>query len=573
MAKNNYENYTHAQLVAEIKKLDKRRTYGLVWEEEKTKEKFEKESEGKLPIFTEDKKKEIKTSGLNPTHLLIEGDNYHSLSVLNYTHPKSIDVIYIDPPYNTGKRDFIYNDRIVDKEDDFRHSKWLSFMYKRLRLAYNLLKDDGILLVSIDDNEVAQLKLLLDRIFNRSNNPDLSNLLGMVVWNLGTGTQAGHFTRSHEYILCYTKNKIALPNFKGGEGIIEHSALKKISKKNPESNFHFKKGTRFDAENGVELKESWGGSERTSLVSGKMVAFKGKLKYDVTLSAGWAMKEQMKEWFNGAETYDTKGQKVLGFYFNSSGVLKYRKERTITNPKTVISDVGSTKTGSDLLRSMFNGKEVFDFPKPVSLIKHILNFKDNNITVLDFFAGTGTTAHAVLELNNEDNGRRKVILATNNENDICTNVCYPRIKKVIIGYKAHKNGKVAGIKSNLKYYTTRFVDAEPTHRNKKILTEKSVEILCIKEDTFELVKKTKDIAIFKNDEKYMAILFDEIKLDEFINEIKKLKKPISVYVFSLEGDDFKDEFEVLKQDISLCSVPEAILKVYRRIYETTKPKK
>lgn len=98
-------------------------------------------------------------------HLIIEGDNYHLLSVLNYTHKGKIDVIYIDPPYNTGNKDFIYNDTYVDKEDDFRHSTWLSFMSKRLKLAKELLKDDGVIFISIDDNEQAQLKLLCDEIF------------------------------------------------------------------------------------------------------------------------------------------------------------------------------------------------------------------------------------------------------------------------------------------------------------------------------------------------------------------------------------------------------------------------
>src|SRR5208283_6052902 len=146
MTNKTYKDYTREQLIAELKKLNKRKPYGLVWEEERTKEKFEADAEGKLPVLIEDKKREIKSNDNKPTHILIEGDNYHALSVLSYTHARSIDVIYIDPPYNTGKNDFIYNDKIVDKEDDYRNSKWLSFMYKRLRLAYNLLKDDGLLL-------------------------------------------------------------------------------------------------------------------------------------------------------------------------------------------------------------------------------------------------------------------------------------------------------------------------------------------------------------------------------------------------------------------------------------------
>jgi len=193
--------------------------------------------------------------------------------------------------------------------------------------------------------------------------------------------------------------------------------------------------------------------------------------------------------------------------------------------------------------------------------------------VLDFFAGSGTTAHAVLELNNEDEGNRQFILCTNNENNICTEVCYPRITKVIEGYKNSKQEFIGGLGGNLKYYKTNFVGSEPTHRNKKLLTSKSIEMLCIRENTFEEVLIKSDLAIFKSEKKYTAILFNEMKMEEFKSEINKLKLKVSVYVFSLEGDDFSEEFEDLKSNISLCSIPEAILKVYRRIYETAKPKK
>jgi adenine-specific DNA-methyltransferase len=144
------------------KELKEKKTYGLVWEKEKHKEEVVEMCKKKLPVLKEIKDKEIITDKNKPVNLLIEGDNYHALSVLNYTHAGKVDVIYIDPPYNTGNKDFIFNDNYVDREDAYRHSKWLSFMEKRLKLAKNLLKDTGVILISIDDNEVAQLKLLMD---------------------------------------------------------------------------------------------------------------------------------------------------------------------------------------------------------------------------------------------------------------------------------------------------------------------------------------------------------------------------------------------------------------------------
>ena len=139
--KTDYSDWPKEDLVKEIKKLKKRKKYGIVWDEEKTKEQFDKDSEEKLPILKEVKSKEIHTDNNSPTNILIEGDNYHSLSVLNYTHAKQVDVIYIDPPYNTGSG-FRYTDKfssgLVEFEDTYRHSKWLSFMKKRLELAKRL---------------------------------------------------------------------------------------------------------------------------------------------------------------------------------------------------------------------------------------------------------------------------------------------------------------------------------------------------------------------------------------------------------------------------------------------------
>jgi adenine-specific DNA-methyltransferase len=150
-SKKDYSNLSKEDLVKILEKLESRKKYGLIWDEDKVKEQFEKDAENALPVIKEVKGKEITDKDdTKPVNILIEGDNYHALSVLNFTHQGKVDVIYIDPPYNTGNKDFIYNDNFnkgyVDREDSFRHSKWLSFMSKRLRLASNLLKDTGIIL-------------------------------------------------------------------------------------------------------------------------------------------------------------------------------------------------------------------------------------------------------------------------------------------------------------------------------------------------------------------------------------------------------------------------------------------
>ena len=408
--------------------------------------------------FTE---KGVQKKPTDSGNIIIEGDNLEALKALLPQYEGQIKCISIDPPYNTGIESWVYNDnvnhpkikqwlnQIVGKEGDdlSRHDKWLCMIYPRLKLLHKLLKEDGLIFINIDDNELHNLIAIMNEIFG------VKNKISILVWSLGTGTQAGHFVRAHEYILVYAKNKDLVPNFKGGDGYIEHSALKKISVKNPESTFHYKAGVRFDAEDGFELKDSWGGSEKTTLISGRMIAENGKLKEDVELAAGYAMKSQMKSLFSGKETYDTKGQRVLDFYFNRNGVLRYKKEKSVVNPPTVISEIASTKTGSDELKKIFEVSP-FDFPKPSDLIKYLveLGSKSGDI-VLDSFGGSGTTGHAVLKAN-IDSGIRNFILIQMNEINkkgeevnVCKTITAERIKRVIQGYS-----DVEGIEGAFDYY-------------------------------------------------------------------------------------------------------------------------
>jgi adenine-specific DNA-methyltransferase len=588
-----YENYTREQLLAEVEKLSKRKKYGLVWEEEKTQEQFEKEAEGKLPVLVEDKKREIETDPAKPVNILIEGDNYHALSVLNYTHSKSIDVIYIDPPYNTGNKDFKYNDQFIDREDTFRHSKWIAFMSKRLKLAKNLLKDTGVIFISIDDNEIANLKLLCDDIFLENN---FIALLPTIMNLKGNQDEFG-FAGTHEYTLVYSKNK---GTAKFGEFPVEEEELEKWDE--DEIGF-YKKGAPLRA-TGEESNRA----DRTKMFYPILVD-KKTLKIDATISEpeylslydenlGSFNDENLKKII---KKYEKEFHVVLPFnedgsygrwrwgwslkniekmktdaIVNTSGkiITLYKKQRPeigdfITKkPKSIFyKPEYSSSSATSFLKKVFGGAKAINNPKPIELIKDLLLIGGNiNAVALDFFAGSGTTGQAVLELNRGDGGNRQFILCTNNENNICTDVCYPRVKKVTEGYKNSKGEKVQGLGGNLKYYKTDFVFSEPSHRNKRLLTLKSIEMLCVKENTFQEVKAQKDYFIFSSKEKYTAILLDESSLAEFKKEISWLKLPVSVYVFALEDYDYSDEFSDIKHDIAVCTIPEAILKVYRRIY-------
>jgi len=397
-------------------------------------------------------------------NMIIEGDNLEVLKLLQKSFIGKIKLICTDPPYNTGN-DFIYPDNYTESlqtyleytgqvdsqgkkfgtntEADGRfHSKWLNMMYPRLYLLRNLLKDDGVILLNIDDNEVDNLKKMCSEIFGEE------NFLAQLIWNLRSGSQAGHFTGSHQYLLCYAREKASLSYFEdksGGE--IKHGALKKISSANPASEINFPKGIDFEGDE-AEFRGELGNSER-QYISGKMIFRNGKLAEPVTIKAGWAMKNQILSWLEGKETFDSKGQRVSRFYFNRQGILWYEKERGTIHPKTVLPDeVGNTKTGSDELESLLN-ERILDFPKPSSLIRFFIELitRPKDI-VLDIFAGSGTAAHAVLDQNRKDGGNRKFILVqlpepTGREDyPTIADICKERVRRVINNLNKEDEGKL-----------------------------------------------------------------------------------------------------------------------------------
>ncbi len=535
---NNYNNLSKDELLKVIDKLKSRKKYGIVWEEERIKEQFEKESENALPVLREIKNKEIITNSSYGVNILIEGDNYHVLSVLNYTHQNAIDLIYIDPPYNTGNNDFKYNDSYVDKEDGYRHSKWLSFMNKRLRLAKNLLKDEGVIFISIDDNEYAQLKLLMDEIFYED------NFIGTVVRRRrkSQANLSKNLSTIHEYLLCYQKSSRA-KLYKTSD------AIQKDSYKNPD------KDPR--------------GPYVTMPCSNK-----GGALYEIITPTG---KKYTDEWRFKEETYNKLlSEKRIAFPDKGNGKPRYKlflneKMDSGVIPNTWWDDVASNQEATRELKNLFGGELVLDNPKPLGLIKQIIKLviKSEGI-VLDFFAGSGTTGHAVLEVNKENNWNIKFILSTNNENNICTEVCYPRIEKAIEGYKTVSKEEIVGLKGNLKYFKTSFVKKTLNQDQNKInITTKCTEMLCLKEGIFNLVKEADDYRIFNQDNRIMAVYYS------FLNDsIKDLKKQLDriegkkiLYCFTLDAFGLDKNNFIDWDDVILEPIPQKILDVYEEIYE------
>ena len=544
--KEEFTGWEKDDFIKEIIKLKKRKKYGIVWDIEHTKEEFEKNTRGRLPILKEKKTNEIKNSTLDINHFLIEGDNFHSLSVLNYTHNNLIDVIFIDPPYNIGNDDFRYNDKFVDKVDVYRHSKWLSFMKKRLELAKKLLKQSGIIFITIDDNEFSQLKLLCDEVFHEK------NFVSTMPWQARKSVSSDTIvSQSHHYILLYAKNHKILQKRKMNFRLRANKEKFSNPDNDPRGDWT---ADPFDAA-GIRTNLSY---EITNPNTGKKIL--------PTSGRHWVTTE--KEYNN-----ILKDNRII---FGKSGTGKPQRKRFWTEAekkglviKSWWDDAGTTTNGTLELEQIL-GEKKFNNPKPVSLLKKILSFSTSHDSIiLDFFAGSGTTGHAVLELNKEDGGRRKFILCTNNENEICTEVCYPRIKSIIKGHTTKtKNKKVKGLGGNLKYFKTDFVDGEPTDKNKKKLVEQCTEMLCLKDDCFDEIKQTKTYSIFKNhEEKYLGIIYDDDGIEPLKKQIKSTGKKFNVYVFSLDDSAREEEFEDVKGMVDLKPIPEVILNVYRRIFK------
>ncbi len=576
--KINYDNWSKEELIKELRRI-KETKYGLVWHRDKEteerldilinpapqspKESFHNQITGKpFPVLKEEKTKHIETDTTKPYNLLIEGDNYHALAVLSFTHEEAVDLIYIDPPYNTGAKDWKYNNNYVDKNDPWRHSKWLSMMNNRLRLAKRLLKPDGVLICAIDDYEINTLGLLLDELF-----PTLEKNI-VVVEHHPQGGGSSAISRTHEYAFVLTPIGLGL------EGRVSQEK---------EDNWSLKRSGQGE-NNWRENRPNQFFSILINPKEFKVVGIGPALKKDSKYP-----KSNTREGYVRIYPIDKNDRERVWRYNRETmqdliklGHINCSKNYSLSvhkPAKTVITPIFSVwkgsrynagTNGSNLLTQLMGKANTFPYPKSLYTVYDMIAMVVRNreeAVILDFFAGSGTTGHAVLELN-KDGGNRRFILCTNNENDICTKVCYPRLKKVITGYKSLGGENIGGLGGNLKYFTAYdFIEAKETDQNKRKLVSKSTEMLCIRENTFELVQDESDFKIFKNSDKHLGIVFYEEAINDFKKAIKKIKGNFNVYVFSLGDDPHEKQFADVKDRVTLCAIPEVILKVYREIFK------
>lgn len=486
-----------------------KKKYGLIWEEHE--ERVDKELETQIPTFEEIKDKEIVSNPNEKFNFLLEGDNLHSLYLLEKTHKEKIDIIYIDPPYNTGNNDFTYGDETLSKEDEYKHSKWLSFMERRLMIAKNLLSDKGFLFISIDDNEFANLKLLCDSIFGEE------NFISTLHWKKKKQPSYlhGQVAGVMEYILVFGKNrnhleKLSLNSTTDSNARIDN-ATNQISQRT------IKKGIRVKLPSNITVIKA--GIYKNKTMSTEYLN-------DIYIKNGITQNdfEARARFRDSQERIDKFCDSGVLFITKNYGFRRDKLEEELAKKKAItdlLLDWGDNQDSDVEIKNIFNEK-IFSYPKPINLIRNIIKSTGYvNCKILDFFAGSGTTGQAVLELNKEDNGNRQFILCTNNENEICEKITYQRLKTIITGFRKDKSKYSDGIQSNLKYYRCTYIPRINTE------TENLYNNLLI--NIKNLIQLENGIEI---DDNKIRVYLNEDELDRFSTNEKELEICEKIYISS-----------------------------------------
>lgn len=539
--------------LSELEKEVKAKKYGLVFEEHR--ETVDELLETHVPVLTEEKDLFIENGG--QMNFLIEGDNLAALRLLLKTHRGKIDLIYIDPPYNTGSNDFMYDDNYVGEDDGYRHSKWMSFMQKRFNIAQQLLSPEGAIFIQISDIELAQLKNLCDATFGEEN---FLNIISVNMKNIAGASGGGEdkrFKKNCEYILVYAKNYSILPIFNGA---YEYTEMSELIQEYIDNGVSWKYtsvlvdpgekeyvGSTVDGDgndiriyirkkpviksirqvataDGISEKEAYKkygtkifrttnaqSSIRTRIISARQ---------EMNISASVLSIEYVPK------TGKNKGKVYEQFYKDDicnlfvwlrdtseeiDGVL-YKKELQGTYWDYTAGTKNLTKEGGV---QFANGK------KPLALMQRVVSlYPRTDITVLDYFAGSGSTGHAVISQNQEDEGNRCFILCTNNQNNICREKTYTRLHNVICGY-TNDNGKTfPASKGSLKYYRIEFVPI-----TERLYYEYADELLL---HIRELVELENGVNFIGNTEIDIVLTDDE--LEKFVANTAEFKKCRKLYV-------------------------------------------
>lgn len=481
-------------------------------------------------------------------NLYIEGDNLEVLKLLQKSYHSRVKMIYIDPPYNTGK-DFVYKDNYADNmknyleltgqdkklstntESDGRyHSNWLNMMYPRLKLARNLLTDDGVIFISINDHEFDSLKKICNEIYGEE------NYISTLIWDRNHSAQAGIYKVYHEYVLLYAKNIdfIDTPQSLNND-LFEAGAMKKASGRHSMQTFKFPKGTRFDAPNGAELAGEWGGIEKVILVEGRMVSENGYLQEDVVLKAAYTQIDQMQSFFYGdrSSLFDSRGQRIIEFYLNSSGKVRVIKERGVETPQTTCRFGAQGPISKDLATLFGTEDSPFDSPKPIAMLNDfILRFTNPEDIILDFFSGSATTADAIISINSESIGENRNFILVQFPEDLDESL-----------KKATKDS-VKTLQTAILYLKNRKLP--------HLLTEIGKERIRLRGQKLLQEQKAKEKDLFAEEKKKLDIGFKVFKLDSsninaWNSDPDNLETSLNSSLFNIKTERSEDDllYEIL----------------------------
>ena len=434
----------------------------------------------------------------------------------------------------------------------------------------------GVIFISIDDNEQAQLKLLCDEIFGSD------NFITNIIWQSTAGSNTGNeIVTTTEYVLVYTSNRSrahfdgqppSADTFKLSDEYVKERGrytLDKLDRRRVGG--HYSEALNFPIEmpdgtlrypgGGQQVNEGW-----------NYLWSKTKVKWGLDNNF-IVFKKNKEKW----AVYCKRYQNVDN---NNKPV-----DRTTPYRNLITSDLFNTAQGTAELANIFYIRP-FAFPKPSGLVKFLLSTTVttlHNATILDFFAGSGTTLHATMQLNAEDGGHRKCILVTNNENGICENVTYERNKRVIQGYTTPKGEDIEGLHdNNLRYYRTNFLSRDKSVKNMRQLVHLATDMLCIKNDVYteaEFCGKHLNPNIaryFDNGQgNRMLVIYEERAIQLLVQLMAQTEDDgikTMVYVFSPGADPYTDDFEDIAERVKLCALPSAIYEAYKRVLPKRKPK-
>lgn len=439
---DSFEHLSKEQLIAILQRREKESAYGLVWERDE----IEKDKSLNDEFIALDLDKSLSAGDSPWENIIIEGDNFDALRYLRMTHAGKIKCIYIDPPYNTGNRDFVYNDHFFDKNHRFRHSVWLEFMYQRLLLARDLLHPNGAIFVSIDDNELFPLGMLMNRVFGEK------NFVANIIWQKRYSRENREaIGDAHDYILAFAADSDRFKQIRN-KLPLEEKQLKLYKNPNKDPN---------------------GPWQTVSLTA---QGYRRNQMYEIVAPNGNRHRPPEGTCWKVVESEYLRLFAAGRIYFGKDGNgvprrIHYYKEAGGIVPWTwwPHEEVGHTDEARKEIQSILGTQTAFETPKPVRLIERILRIATGpDDLILDFFAGSGTTGHAVLKLNKEDGGRRRFILVSNSEateeepdKNLCRHVCAERIRRVVNGYSNKKDEEVPGLGSGFAYLKTRLL---PRHR-------------------------------------------------------------------------------------------------------------